>query len=88
MKQIEVTDKAAALVLNLQDVGFELTKSDIADAQSVIAQLINIGREEESLLTLTDRLLKALFTLSEYNELVNAIREPSDNSHPQYCLDE
>ena len=80
MKTIQVTDTAAVRVNDLQDTGFERSKCNIADAQSSVARLIHLGRDEETIQPWTDDLLKVLCTLAEYNELINAIRETSDNS--------
>jgi len=88
MKNVMLTNRAAVLVNELQDTGFEMSKCNISDAQSSIARLIEQGRDEETISPWTDDLLKVLYTLSEYNELINAIREPSDNCTGHYSFNE
>lgn len=88
MKNVMLTNRAAVLVNELQDTAFEMSKCNISDAQSSIARLIELGRDEETISPWTDDLLKVLYTLSEYNELINAIREPSDNCTGHYSFNE
>lgn len=84
MKETKVSADAYEAIDNLRNrFDNELAKELIADSMSTLAALIYIGRDEETISPWIDDLQKVMFTLSEYNNLVNAIakegEEPEKN---------
>lgn len=84
MKETKVSADAHEAIDNLRNrFDNELAKELIADSMSTLAALIYIGRDEETISPWIDDLQKVMFTLSEYNNLVNAIakegEEPEKN---------
>lgn len=79
MKDIKVSADAYVTIDGLRNgEDYELAKTLIADSMSSLAALIHLGRDEEDIATWTDDLLKVMFTLSEYNNLVNELSEKFD----------
>lgn len=84
MKETKVSADAHEAIDNLRNrFDNELAKELIADSMSTLAALIYIGRDEETISPWIDDLQKVMFTLGEYNNLVNAIakegEEPEKN---------
>ena len=84
MKETKVSADAHEAIDNLRNrFDNELAKELIADSMSTLAALIYIGRDEETISPWIDDLQKVMFTLSEYNNLVNDIakegEEPEKN---------
>ena len=79
MKEIKVSADAYVAIDGLRNgEDYGLAKELIADSMSSLAALIHLGRDEETISTWTDDLLKVLYTLGEYNSLVNALSDTSD----------
>ena len=82
MKKVELTTNAAAHIESLRMVesgDYELTKDYIVNSMASISELINAGRDEEVIGVWIDDLLKVLYTLGRYNELVNELYSVTDN---------
>lgn len=82
MKKVELTTNAAAHIESLRKVesgDYELTKDYIVNSMASISELINAGRDEEVIGVWIDDLLKVLYTLGRYNELVNELYSVTDN---------
>ena len=79
MEQIKVSADAYVAIGGLRNSeDYELAKTNIADSMSTLSALIHLGRDEETISPWADDLLKVMFTLGEYNNLVNAFSETSD----------
>lgn len=79
MKDIKVSTDAYEAIDGLRNrFDKELAKELIADSMSSLSALIHLGRDEETIGTWTDDLLKVMFTLGEYNKLVDALSEKSN----------
>lgn len=74
MKQIEVSNDAQKRISRLRDGSEEygMIVSNIALSQARLAQLVNLGRDDDSIEPWTDDLLKVMYTLAEYTDLVQA----------------
>lgn len=82
MKKVELTLNAAAHIESLRMAGsdeYELTKDYIVNSMASVSELINAGRDEEVIGVWIDDLLKVLYTLGQYNELVNELYSVTDN---------
>lgn len=82
MKKVELTTNAAAHIesLRMAESGeYELTKDNIVNSMASVSELINAGRDEEVIGVWIDDLLKVLYTLGQYNELVNELYSVTDN---------
>ena len=80
MKSIEVSNIAFAYIEEARKSGDrEIVVTDIANSLSILASLIQAGRDDESINVWTDDLLKVMATIAEYNNLYNAIAETTDN---------
>ena len=80
MEQIKVSADAYAAIDGLRNSeDYVLAKTNIADSMASLAALIHLGRDEDNISTWTDDLLKVLYTLGEYNSLVNALYNTSEH---------
>lgn len=89
MKQIEVTDKAARIIKDLRAVDMEdllLAKELVADSMSEISCLVQEGRDDIGIGVHTDGLLKAMYTLAEYNNLINVLSMEIDRDLNGYIV--
>ncbi len=79
MNKVEVSNDALDRISSLRNGSdMEMIKADIADSLSMLAELINAGRDEEVINTWVDDLLKVMYVLGEYNSLVNSLSYPPD----------
>ena len=79
MNKVEVSNDALDRISSLRNGSdMERIKSDIADSLSTLAEMINAGRDEEVINVWADELLKVMYVLGEYNDLVNALCYPPD----------
>ena len=81
MKQIELSKNALERIGRLCDCNceeYEMIVGDIAQSQARLAQLVNLGRYDDSIEPWTDDLLKVMYTLAECTDLVQALRTRSD----------
>lgn len=79
MNKVEVSNDALDRISSLRNGSdMEMIKSDIADSLSTLAEMINAGRDEEVINVWADELLKVMYVLGEYNDLVNALCYPPD----------
>ena len=91
MKNVEMSQVAAKHIESLRNPvsgEYELTKDNIVNSMASISDLINAGRDEEVISVWIDELLKVLYTLGEYNELVNELYFNTDNEHGKYTFHE
>ena len=80
MKSIEVSDRAFNYIENAhKNEDQEIVATDIANSLSILASLIQAGRDDESINVWTDDLLRVMATIAEYNSLYSAIAETTDN---------
>lgn len=82
MKKVELTQNAAAHIESLRMIEsgeYELTKDNIVNSMASVSELINAGRDEEVIGVWIDDLLKVLYTLGQYNELINELYSVKDN---------
>lgn len=80
MKSIEVSKSAFAYIEHARKGDdHEIVVTDIANSLSIIASLIQSGRDDDSINPWIDDLLKVMATIAEYNNLYNAIAETTDN---------
>ncbi|MBO6033995.1 MAG: hypothetical protein J6Q22_21585 [Prevotella sp.] len=82
MKKVELSLNAAAHIksLRMAESGeYKLTKDNIVNSMASISELINAGRDKEVIGVWIDDLLKVLYTLGQYNELVNELYSVKDN---------
>ena len=87
MKKVEVSNDAMDRISSLRNGSdMEMIKADIADSLSTLAELINAGRDEEVINTWVDDLLKVMYVLGEYNDLVNALCYPPDYRNGVYMF--
>ena len=87
MKSLELTDRAAKVITDIQTDKFGIQqqyKSDIADSLASLAEIINHGRDSEDIAVHTDQLLRVMNTLSDYNYLLNDIAGTADNETNQF----
>ena len=85
MKQIKVTDFAATIIENLRTNSWEaldIAKVSVADGMSALARLMQIGRDCPDIGDAADELLAVMFTLSEYNRLIDMLVCMSDVGSP------
>lgn len=80
MKSIEVSDRAFNYIENARsnDV-HEIVVTNIANSLSILASMIQAGRDDDSISPWTDDLLRVMATIAEYNDEFNAICETTDN---------
>ena len=90
MKQIEVTNYAAAFIEDLRATDMEslhLAKISVADGMSLLARLLQIGRDDQDIAAVADGLLAVMNTLSEYNSIIDMLVNEADTGGPaKYCL--
>ena len=90
MKQIEVTNCAAAFIEDLRATDMEslyLAKISVADGMSLLARLLQIGRDDQDIAAVADGLLAVMNTLSEYNSVIDMLEKEADTGGPaKYCL--
>jgi hypothetical protein len=80
MKSIEVSDRAFNYIENAhKNEDQEIVATDIANSLSILASMIQAGRDDESINVWTDDLLRVMATIAEYNNLYSAIAETTDN---------
>ena len=85
MKQVEVTLDALDRISGLRNGNeMEMIKAGIADSYATLSELINAGRDEETIAVWTDDLLKVMFVLSDYNALVNSLQDVPENRFGAY----
>lgn len=89
MKLIEVSDRA------FNDIEYarkgedrEIVVTNIANSQSILASLIQAGRDDESINVWTDDLLRVMATIADYNDLYSAIAQTTDNRLGNYRYEE
>lgn len=76
MKNLSVTNKAFDYVECLRkDDEHEIAVTDIANSMTILANLIQQGRDEEVIGVWQDDLLKVMATIGSYNELLSTIYE-------------
>ena len=80
MKSIEVSDSAFNYIENARsnDV-HEIVVTNIANSLSILASMIQAGRDDDSISPWTDDLLRVMATIAEYNDEFNAICATTDN---------
>lgn len=82
---IEVSKAAHDLISSLRTSDYnEIVRTDIADSLSTLANLVNAGRDSEEINVWIDDLLKAMYVLGEYNSLVNALYDTSNQEEGCY----
>lgn len=80
MKSIEVSNSAFAYIEQARKSDdHEIVTTDIANSLSILASLIQAGRDDDSISPWTDDLLRVMATIAEYNNLYAAIYETTDN---------
>lgn len=85
MKNVNVTNDAFDRIVGIRSGNeMEMIKTGISDSFSTLSELINAGRDEESISVWVDDLLKVMFVLSDYNALVNSLQDISDNDLGAY----
>ena len=92
MKQIKLSKDALERISRLRDGSEEygMIVGNIALSQGRLAQLVELGRDDDSIEPWTDDLLKVMYTLSEYTDLVLALYDTSDRDceQPEVSFDE
>ncbi len=81
MKNIELPDYAVERIARLRNgEDYTLVKDGIANSLSTLADLIQAGRDDDSISVWNDELLKVSYSLCEYNSLINILTEYSDGN--------
>ena len=87
MNKVEVSNDALDRISSLRNGSdMEMIKADIADSLSVLAEMINAGRDEEVINVWADELLKVMYVLGEYNSLVNSLCYPPEYKSGAYMF--
>ena len=88
MKHVKVSAGAYVAIDNLRNSDdYVQAKANIADSMTSLATLVHLGRDEESISEWTDDLLKVMFTLGEYNSLVNVLYNTSERKPGFYTYE-
>lgn len=87
MKQIQVSDHFAKTFSELS-LDMSVEKQMVADTLSSLTEMIHLGRDDDSICPWTDTLLRAMFTVSQYNDLLNDIVQTTDTPPERFTLSE
>lgn len=90
MKRVVLSNSAAKEIVRLRDdIGsYEFAKKQIADAQCVLANMLNHGRDKDSdISNYADSVITIMGVLSDYNSLVDGLSERNDHEWEIYHMD-
>lgn len=85
MKSIEVSDSVFNYIENARsnDV-HEIVVTNIANSLSILASMIQAGRDDDSISPWTDDLLRVMATIAEYNDEFNKFRGFRYEEQPEH----
>ena len=87
MRNVLMTEAACQYIEGLQaGEDYELTKEMIADSFTSLIELIEHGRDNEDISGHTDNILKVMYALGRFNNVINALHGTSDREFGRFEL--